>query len=509
MAGFITYQNKNGKEYATFCIAKWTGSAKINETSYLGQVIDKEKGIYFSKKKGGYFSFSVEKGIQQMPIDYEPKAFSPRKNRRKEIDVLDYGNVFFLDEFLKSTPYYKVFTSIASSNSELLMSLVYFYVLQGGAREYFRDWWEGSYASILFPNAMPHGSKISALYKELSNVELQLKFSRCYLSAILSESGIHGILIDSIGVPNAISMDKREIWNHDGSCNEGARLIYVCERNTGMPLAARSISGNIIDANTIVNTILDLESSEVCTDFVILDAGYYTEENIILLYKKKISFVTRVKKNRKLYKDIFKDHRKGLDDTKNLVIFNGRVLYVKKVECNLCGHKAYAYLALDVMMQGVESVSAISGAVEDKASSLDVERIKESCGTFMIISSEDLDVKEILPVYYTRQQIGQVFDMAKGYGELLQLGHHSQEAFEGHIFVSFLATIIYHLLQKLFKDQKLNMSEALTVLRNHNCKVYNNGDIIPLEAKKKQNYCYNLIHTKPIVYHTDSLPKIW
>lgn len=97
-------------------------------------------------------------------------------------------------------------------------------------------------------------------------------------------------MIDSTGVPNSISMDKKEVWNHDGDIDEGARLIYVCERNTGMPLAARSISGNIIDVNTIAFTIDELYRIGVCTDFAILDAGYYTEDNIKLLFSREINF---------------------------------------------------------------------------------------------------------------------------------------------------------------------------------------------------------------------------
>ncbi len=467
------------------------------------------KRHFLLEKERGFFSFTVEDGFKEAPGESEYKVGSTRKAKRKEVDVLGYGDSFFLDGYLKSTPYYKVFRDIHPGSADIVMTLIYFYVLQGGAREYARSWWEGNYVSLLFPKAVPYGSKITGIYRKLADPDLQLRFSRNYLGAIISEAGIHGVLIDSTGVPNTISMDKREVWNHDGSCAEGARLIYVCERNTGMPLTARSISGNIIEASTIVNTISDLEASGVCTDFVILDAGYYTEENIKVLYDKEISFITRLKKNRKLYKDIFARHRKGLEDIGNMVSYNGRVLYIKKVPCIIRNHSAYAYLALDVFMQGVKASDSLSAALEDKEDTATIERIRNTCGTFMIISSDELDTSEVLPLYYTRQQVEQVFDLAKGYGELLQLGLHGGEAIEGHVFVSFLATIVCHILQKLFKDQKMNMVEALGVLRNHTCKVYNNGDIVPFEAKKKQNLCYDLIKVKPQAYHCDALPTLW
>lgn len=509
MPGFISYQVKNGQEYATFCVAKWTGKAKINETEYLGRVIDKEKGIFYSKKRGGLFTFSVEEGASVLPPEKQEEVESARKPKRKEVDCCDYGDVFFLDSFLRGTPYYKVFCNILPQEKDLLISLVYFYVLRGGAREYMRTWWDGSYVSLLYPEAVPSGHKISALLRKLSDIGIQQRFSKEYLAAVLSGAGIHGILIDSTGVPNAISMDKCEVWNHDGSCDEGARLIYVCERNTGLPLAARSISGNIIDVSTIANTISELEKAGVCTDFAILDAGYYTDANVNLLFEKKIAFITRIKKNRTLYKEVFRKHRASLEDPANFVSYNDRVLYVRKAECEISGNKAFAYLALDLVMQGLEAANALAGLIDDKASAEELMKARNECGTFMLISSEDLEPSEVLPLYYTRAQIEQVFDIAKGQGELLQLGLHSQEAFEGHIFVSFLATIICHLLQKLFKETKLNTAEALGILHNHKCKVYDNGDVVPYEAKKLQNVCYELIKASPKQMHFDKLPPVW
>jgi hypothetical protein len=52
--GFIRYQTRKDKnsniEYATFCKAKRINGKKINETVWLGRVIDKNKGRYFTKK---------------------------------------------------------------------------------------------------------------------------------------------------------------------------------------------------------------------------------------------------------------------------------------------------------------------------------------------------------------------------------------------------------------------------------------------------------------------------
>lgn len=498
--GFIVYQEKNGRTYATFCKAKRENGAKTNETVNLGLVLDKEKGVFKSRERGVY-AFSVENGYGEPSEEYELKA---RSARRKEVDMLDYGDTFFLDSFLRTTPYYDIIKSVVAGKEDLVLSILYYYILQGGAREYSRIWWEGNYASCLFPKALPYGSKISALYRKLGEPDVQAAFFRRYILAVLSNPGIHGLLIDSSGIPNSIDMDKTEISNHNGDINVEARIIFVCERNTGLPLYFRTISGNIIDLSTVAITISDLEKAGICIDFAILDAGYYDENTIKTLQDKDIAFITRMKRNRKLYKETARKHLTSLADASNMVTYNGRALFMKKVEITLNGKRAYAYLGKDLMMAGMEAKSILPAALENGTDGAKLNELYQDLGVFMLISSEDLDTSEVLPLYYTRQQVEQVFDIAKNYAELMQLGQHTEGTFEGHCFMSFLATIVCHLLQRKLKGADMNQIELLRLLRNHKCAVYDNGDIVPREAKKKQKDAYAIIGAKPYNWRMDT-----
>lgn len=59
---------------------------------------------------------------------------------------------------------------------------------------------------------------------------------------------------------------------------------------------------NVIDVSTLVRTIYELKEAGVNTKFAILEAGYYDENSIRTLYEEKVSFISRLKTNRKLYK---------------------------------------------------------------------------------------------------------------------------------------------------------------------------------------------------------------
>jgi len=308
---------------------------------------------------------------------------------------------------------------------------------------------------------------------------------------VVSGPGIHGILIDSEGLPNGIDMEVTQLSNHGGDINVETRLIYICERNTGLPLYFRYISGNIVDFSTLATTVEELDQVGLCTDFAILDAGYYSDSNIDVLYEKQIAFVMRLKQNRVLYKELVAKHLKGLESSQNLVAFNKRFLYIQKIPCTLQGHPAFAYMCKDPVMGMLETRHKVPAALADGIPPEEVFTTIQEAGVFVIISSEDLEPNEILPLYYTRQQIEQVFDISKNYAEILPLRVHSEDTFRGHLFISFVAAIVCHILQKLFNDKGMNQIEALLELRNQKCKLYDHV-VIPMEPRKKMNDVYKL-----------------
>ena len=117
-------------------------------------------------------------------------------------------------------------------------------------------------------------------------------------------------------------------------------------------------------------------------------------------------------------------------------------------------------------------------------------------GVFIIISSEDIAVEEILPLYYTRQQIEQVFDLGKNGADILPLRIQNEDTFRGHLMLTFLATVLLQKLQrdilaKSKKKDKINPEGALFGLRNQKCKVYED-EIVPQEAVKSINDVYKL-----------------
>jgi transposase len=288
--------------------------------------------------------------------------------------------------------------------------------------------------------------RISEFLQILGSEEVQRRFFELYINCLYGTCGTTGILIDSSGMPNASKMSLTQLSNHNGKINMEIRLIYVLDRKTGMPIYFRYCSGNIIDVTTLCTTIAELRQYKIAVDYAIMDAGYFSETNVKELYQSGIPFITRLAPNRKLFKKVVAENLDGLMIARYAVRYGNRLLYIKKVSIML------------------------------------------HLGLFMILSSVDIPVEEILPLYYTRQQIEQVFDIGKNDADLLPIRVQNEDTLRGHLLLTFMATVLLQNLQRdiisrRHKKDKINSEGILMNMRNQKCKAYK-SEVIPQEPVK-------------------------
>ncbi|MDR2352104.1 MAG: hypothetical protein LBF22_02900 [Deltaproteobacteria bacterium] len=87
---------------------------------------------------------------------------------------------------------------------------------------------------------------------------------------------------------------------------------------------------------------------------------------------------------------------------------------------------------------------------------------------FIILSSLYIPRDDILPYYYSRVKIEQVFDITKGCEDLIPLRVHNEEILRGHLILSFMATTIYLLTNTLRKPLNIASSKAFHIF----CRVF-------------------------------------
>jgi len=491
---YIGYDVKNGVKYAKICQSeRKEGKVKTKQIS-LGRVIEEGAGIYKNRKRG-VFTYDVETNTYGTP---EAKVNIPVIRRKNGVEklIIDFGDAYFVDQYIARIGMRPAIEALKYGNGDTVKALLMFYILCNTANYNAAEWYSGSYARVLYPKANLESQRISDLLSSIGEESSHRAFFREYSRLLTHREDGEDIIIDSTGLPNSIHFPLTAVSNHNGQISNEVRLIYVVQQVTNLPLYFRCVAGNIVDVSTLTKTILELKTLNIDTRFAILDAGYITDDNAKEMLEAGISFVTRLRENRTLYKEIVAGYLPTLRREENFVSYNTRYAYIKKVDCELVpGHRAYAYLGLDLSMSSLESSRLFARANREHMRDVDVHREMSSHGIFVLVSTRPIATDKILPLYYTRQQIEQVFDICKNNTNLLPLRVHSEDTLRGHLLLTFAAAVICKKLQDDLKETQYTPENALLSLRNHKCKVFDTY-LLTMEPAKRANDIYKFFKLK-------------
>jgi hypothetical protein len=435
---------------------KWSQRSK-----YLGVVIDKEKGEYEKRNK----------------IKHEQK-----KKEQKEQQILDYGDSYFFNEFVRNDALLPILRNVFGEHTDTLLSLV-LYKMQGGqAMRNAEIWYDGNAANMLFPYAVMTSQGISNFLNVIGKESLQRAFFKAYIKSVCGDKS--GLVIDSTGLENQINMPITAWGHHNGGIEMETRLILAVAKETKMPLYFRYVAGNIGDVSTLTTTITELKKFGVFPTISIVDAGYYSEGNIKALFEGKVSFLTRMPSGRIIYKTLISENHADIEHKENAVVYGERGLFIRKVQIDLYGYPAYAYVVCDPVRRGKE-VSKKILALDSK----DDEFELQNCGMMVLVSNEDINTNEIIPLYYSRQMVEQLFGIAKDDLNILPLRTHSEARFRGLMMLSFIALIFYLKLKDALRPNT-TVEQLLALLRNLKCQIFDDNNIVVSEVNKKQRLAF-------------------
>lgn len=501
---YINYNKVGGIEYGTATTSVRKGQ-KVGkgEQIYLGRVLDKERGIFKNRERGVFVYDIKSNSFSDVPAEYqEPKIKRRTKTPKRSVLIVSFGDLFFLDAYIKKSGLTDVIDAAGYKNRDTLYALLAYYLLSSHANCHAQDWWELTYANILYPNAQLSSQRISDALSDIGSEEAKRGFFKEYIhfltnaEANLSTDNQYGaddgILIDSSGLPNSAHLPLTAVNTHNGVLSNEIRLIYVVQQKTGLPLFFRYVAGNIVDVSTLTRTMAELKANGINTKFAILDAGYYTGINADALYEAKVSFISRMKGNFKVYKELINKHLDSLMTKKNLVRYHGRLVYIKRIPCKIGSKEdrsAYAYLCLDLSMKHELEKNLALKAEDENISTDEIYDAMQKQGVFVLVSSRKIAKENLLPLYYTRDQIEKVFSICKQGGKILPLNIEKEATLRGHLMLTFAAAIILKLMSEKLKGSSLTTSSMFMNLHEQHAIVYDD-EIITSEPTKKMNDAY-------------------
>ena len=454
---FIRYKTFGKQEYAYQIKSYWDSKTQRpkQKTLYLGVVVDKSKEIF------------------------EKRLSLPKQEKL----ILDFGDSYFIKEFFEKVKFSKLIEEVFEDKKDFFLSLINYRLCYPSAMRFSKTWFEGNYAKICYPNVDLSSQRISDFLKLLGDENLQRKFFKQYIPKYAESN--EGIIIDATSLPNQIHMPITQ-WGLSGEeIDKQIRFLLVVDKKNSMPLFFRYFAGNIVDVSILKNTIKELQKFGIKENYVYMDAGFFSEDNILELYEQEINFLTRLPSLRTIYKELILSEVKNIERYENALQYGKRALFIKQKRINLFGKDAFAYIVLDPERKGRETKNFLLQNIKNKENTIEeLEYDMMKRGIMILVSSFNLKNEDVVPAYYVRQTAEKLFGFSKDDLSLLPLRVHNEESLRGFLFMQFVTLIAFvHIKNKLGKEH--NVEEILLKFRNLKCKVYDD-EIIICEPNKQQ-----------------------
>lgn len=415
----------------------------------------------------------------------EKNKLLPRMKIKVEKYILDYGDSYLLDEILKAGPIYPLLQDCFKKQTNAVITLMIHMIINGSAM-YNCEYWQNANIIKLIRKSNVTSQNTSNILSIIGLEEIQRKFFQEYIK-ICSEN--ESIIIDATSLPNNIQCGFNAWGRNSGSIDKQFRLLCAIGHKKKNPIYYRYLPGNLTDVSTLKTTVAELSKMGVKSSFILLDAGYFSNENIKDLYSNKINFLTRLPSGRILYKDLVLKHIPNIENARNGVRYGNRVFFIKEERIKLIDQDAYAYIIQDPERKGKELKEVVIDYIEEKKEE-DEGFNFSNCGIMILISSIPIGFSQILETYYTRQSIEQIFGFFKDDLKLLPIRRHKDETVRGYLFLQFLALILYIEVRNKIIN-KYTVEQALVILRQLKCKVFDN-DILVMESTKRQKEIFKL-----------------
>ena len=520
-------------------VAIWAGKSvrkngKVSKPNqiYLGRVINKEKNIFWTKKRG-FYTFDPETQTFGEPnvADIPDSEFKTDRRTKQNPVIVDFGDSFFLNSLIEGIGYDEVLKAIPYQNRDTLKAMIFFYTLAGEANVHAQSWYHQNYVKYLFPQANISSQRISDLLRAIGTPEVRRAFTHAHIKFLMETTDEElCVLIDSTGLPNKCDIPDTRISAHGNEVNQEFRLVAVVQKKTSLPIYYESIAGNIVDISTLERTIRMLAKHDCNVEYCIGDAGYCCPSVMERLVLSGIEFMTRLNPSYSMFKKALTTYFEEMMKPEHSVRYRDRIVQVLKVPSVIGTDKdtgeeksGFIYLCRDMQSYYSKSDHLMKSK---KFASMTSEEYRKACdrlGVFAIVSTRDLAPDDVLPEYYIRQGIEQYFDFGKNYAKFLPVREHSMETISGHLLLSFIATFLITTIRNRLNildtryvgvpakivEKLTGNEEVMKVIDDHGMKYYVQQDpLLSVLKESPASLFFELRGQKADVFQNELIPSI-
>lgn len=292
-----------------------------------------------------------------------------------------------------------------------------------------------------------------------------------------------------------------------------------------------STPGSITDVTTLIGTLTKLEAYGVTDYTAIMDRGFFSQDNLLKMLDRQISFIIAAKFSLKELKALLTEEQRDIDQVEYLQKFHDRTIYVKPVAFTLGDHILKGYLYYDPKREQEECETLTSHLYDIREALLNVRLNKNQSahrvffekagkfrnffdwkqvenrfevtirqnavtqqtnrmGKYMLFYSGDVDWMTCLSLYRERDCIEKEFKGLKSELEVLPLKTHSIATTRGYLFIAFIGLILRSRLVRMLKDsglaKKYSVEGVVLELEKWRKVTLADGRVMTTEMTKKQ-----------------------
>ena len=373
-----------------------------------------------------------------------------KSDRKKRVDIKDYGEVALCDKFGK----------------DLIQQLARVWPIEDAKRAY-----------VI--------ALLRAAYGDVKNRDLQLHYltsfaSEYYPGVHLSEHAVSAFLMelgqgysricefmrnrvkDFIGGNIIVDGMLKDYNSKCGSLSEFSRkgskkgskdisILYAFDPRSKEPIAARAYAGNILDQTAVKSFVNDFEIKD---GMMIVDKGFWNEPFLDAVDSTdKLSYLIPLKQNSAFIKNY------GMDNpTEHLAGYKDGTILYKKVKMK---NGKFLYSFRDPKMAYEQEVGYVEKAEKKEAFSAENYAQKKSTfGLIVFKSKANLDPLDVYLAYAQRWEIETMFYLFKNIIDRDTVNVHNDYRTYATEFINFLSVIITVRVKREIVKKEINKNHS-------------------------------------------------
>ena len=459
------------------------------------QVYLYESWSYWDKEKKAPRTKMVYIGKE----DPATKEIVPAGNKWTPKSSRDYGNVFLLEKVSSQIGLTEILRDTFPDEWEKLLSCAFFEVSEGKPLCLCGTWLENTYTDMIGGLA---SQRISELLKSVGeNLPARLEFS-CLWTEKRGEDEF--VVFDITSISSYSKLIESVEWGYNRDKEKLPQINFgmVFGQPSLLPIFYNLYQGSIRDVSTLKNILEFLSDFKLKNVTFLLDKGFYSTDNIIVMRRKGLHFITPLPFTVKQAQELIEKHENEIIDISNALRVNKQILYCVKDKITVESYSLNAYLYFDKRksLEGeerlIERIIEAEEKVEERhfqdreavrkylsqyAAELekffDIRKVKGSfvlrrdkgridkvikqMGYVIILSSRSMNPRQIILLYRNKDCVEKCFDNMKNELSTNRLRVHSTESMEGRLFITFISLILSSWIHKTMREKALSKKYTL------------------------------------------------